>query len=278
MVARSNNAQRRVNASAYPSSTKPARNIGKAFVRPGALARYVDAQKISNLSVLKACKLSTRRRTSDEQILKTDRTKRRAYAPDVDITLKSKNGKRVRTNYLSDKHLKFQYATVPTPRGVGQSASQSKQKAQRGKATRIETRTQRTPMSPKLVSLPSDILTRVLCCMKHQDIPPLMKVCRGLADAAKTAITTHFNFLTPDPKQVIPRKRSKQTASGAANGKQDSAQAVFGSAEQDTPRAPRLRRRHRRYKRRSNWVKKRSLVFEDTNTATTTTSGSSGSG
>jgi hypothetical protein len=307
------------------STAKPkARNIGKAFVRPGALARYVDAQKISNFSLLKVLgKRGTAPSTgAQEKVLEKNENKRSSRlmkcAPNVDITRKSKSGKRVR-NYLTDKHLKFQYATVPTPRGIGPSGSQALPVSGKGKqqpkkkrkssakgnlSPRLTTKTQRTPMSPKLVSLPNDILTRVLCCMQHQEIPPLMNVCRGLADVAKIAITTHFNFLTPDPKRVSyhqgqghhgkKQNKPQNRRGGARGGEADASasismgnnsshpQRVFGSASQPTPMAPRQKRRSRRFsnakRRKGSKIKKRSLVFDETETTTTnSTSGSSGS-
>ena len=277
----------------------PTRNIGKAFVRPGAIARYVDNQKVSsntnNASVLQACNQANKRRgegPSDAGRGAGAREPRwQASAPVVDIKRKVKGGKRVRS-YLSDEQLKFQYATVPTPRGIAQpyGEAQRRSKKARGagtapaqaqaqnKSSRTK-KSSRTPMSPKLLSLPSDILTRVFCSMKHQDMAPIMRVCTRLADAAKTAITTHFNFLTPDPK----RARYYGQTEAVPN-----AQAAFGSASQPTPMAPKQKRRSRRLsqqrRRKGTSIKKRSLVFDQasedntTTTTTTTTTSSSASG
>ncbi|QDZ19493.1 hypothetical protein HOP50_03g20090 [Chloropicon primus] len=301
-----------------------ARKIGKAFVRPGAIARYVDAQKVSksNLAILQGvgngvhgrprpakgggerqrASLRSSGGTSSKGKGKQPQWEASSPAP-VDITLKGKSGKRVRS-YLSDEQLKFQYATVPTPRGIASGGAQAqRQRGERGsKKSRGERQVSvhdvshkaqkkgvlRTPLSPKLLSLPSDILTRVFCSMKHQDMAPIMSVCTRLADAAKTAITTHFNFLTPDPKRAPYYSRdgttsdvggattSSRGAAGAGGGRRDpNPQAVFGSASQPIPMAPKQKRRSKRItprrRRGGPKIKKRSLVFEDN----PTTSGSS---
>lgn len=292
-----------------------ARNIGKAFVRPGAIARYVDAQKVSksNLAVLQATQGSRGRALEKKQtrphdhVMPVERkgkgkgknsknstssrwqaTSAPPKVPKVDITLKGKSGKRVRT-YLSDEQIRLKYATVPTPRGIAprdQKHAKRQRREMSGAAgpSFSSRREGRIPLSPRLASLPSDILTRVFCCMRHQDMKPLLSVCTRLADAAKTAITTHFNFLTPDPKRATHYVKDQAVATtsrhaGDASGSGRDASRAFGSASQPVPQAPRQKRRSRRLSQRrrrpgTKMIKKRSLVFDDD---ATTTSGSTGS-
>ena len=290
-----------------------ARNIGKAFVRPGAIARYVDAQKVSksNLAVLQVAQGSRSRALEKKQtrphdhVMPVERkgkgknsknstssrwqaTSAPPKVPKVDITLKGKSGKRVRT-YLSDEQIRLKYATVPTPRGIAprdQKHAKRQRREMSGAAgpSFSSRREGRIPLSPRLASLPSDILTRVFCCMRHQDMKPLLSVCTRLADAAKTAITTHFNFLTPDPKRATHYVKDQAVATtsrhaGDASGSGRDASRAFGSASQPVPQAPRQKRRSRRLSQRrrrpgTKMIKKRSLVFDDD---ATTTSGSTGS-
>lgn len=291
-----------------------ARNIGKAFVRPGAIARYVDAQKVSksNLAVLQATQGSRGRALEKKQTRPHDHvmpvegkgkgkgknsknstsrwqaTSAPPKVPKVDITLKGKSGKRVRT-YLSDEQIRLKYATVPTPRGIAprdhkHAKRQRREMSGAAGPSSSSRREGRIPLSPRLASLPSDILTRVFCCMRHQDMKPLLSVCTRLADAAKTAITTHFNFLTPDPKRATHYVKDQAVATtsrhaGDASGSGRDASRAFGSASQPVPQAPRQKRRSRRLSQRrrrpgTKMIKKRSLVFDDD---ATTTSGSTGS-
>ena len=66
-----------------------ARNIGKAFVRPGAIARYVDAQKVSksNLAVLQVAQGSRGR------ALEKKKTRPHDHVMPVERKGKGKNSK-----------------------------------------------------------------------------------------------------------------------------------------------------------------------------------------
>jgi len=271
---------------------------GASFVRPGDIARYVDAQKkmTSASSMLSKLNGDTTSRHLGSNV---------KFAPDVDVYPTGKNGKRVRPTYREGQ-FKAQYASVPEPRGIGSIFRSRAEAAQRAASSRASSskpskaagnyfrRKTRSPISPRLVSLPNDILNRVLCCMKHQDIPPIMSVCTRLADVAKTAITHHFNFLTPDAKKRIHRRGDKGPTSSAATstsaataardpGEQNDSQAskAFGSASQPVPMAPFPRQKRKAAKRLSqrkrkepSRMKKRSLQF---NVEASSSSGASSS-
>ncbi len=243
--------------------------IGKAFVRPGALARYVDAGK------------RTGRRTLP--------LPRGLGVSGTSLAVPGTSGTGTGTGRPGQPRAGHQLQKRDK-RGEKQ-----KQRGRAGEAGRAPRRTAMA-MSPKLASLPSDILTRALCCMKHQEIPPLMRVCRGLADAAKTAVSTHFNFLTPEPKRAA--RETSVALSGASHGGhggpvgaasqgrplqraggggQASSSRVFGSASaQPTPRAPRRRRRNLSQRKRKR--KSKRLVFPSTSETSGQGGGAAGQG
>jgi len=51
--------------------------------------------------------------------------------------------------------------------------------------------------SPGLLSLPPEILMQVVQNLDHKDLQGLFQCCHALADTAKEARDTHFNFRTP---------------------------------------------------------------------------------
>lgn len=48
-----------------------------------------------------------------------------------------------------------------------------------------------------LLSLPEDILLKVVCYLEHDDIKPLFQVCKELGNTLRNAIKFHFNYATP---------------------------------------------------------------------------------
>ena len=48
-----------------------------------------------------------------------------------------------------------------------------------------------------LLSLPEDVLLRIVCYLRHDEIRPLFEVCHQLADTLRNAIRFHFNYATP---------------------------------------------------------------------------------
>jgi len=51
-----------------------------------------------------------------------------------------------------------------------------------------------------LLALPTDCLMRVVCCVRHDELQPLLGTCRLLRQAASAAIAVHFNYMTPEPE------------------------------------------------------------------------------
>ncbi|KAL6782685.1 hypothetical protein ACKKBG_A07720 [Auxenochlorella protothecoides x Auxenochlorella symbiontica] len=47
------------------------------------------------------------------------------------------------------------------------------------------------------LSLPEDVLLKILCFLKHDELRPLMAVCTQLRKTFKDAVVFHFNFTTP---------------------------------------------------------------------------------
>ncbi len=209
---RTNRHHRKLNKTKQGHRSMGGKGKGKAFVRPGAIARYVDAQKISN-----QYHFARNRRSLHSANVKV----KVKAVPDVDITRKSRCGKRVRS-YLSDEKQQLKIPPVPTPRGIHHT--QAKKASRSGvRKVKVAGGPPRNIIGGKLLSLPNDILTRVLCCLKHKEMKGVSSVCKTLGAIAQRAITSHFNFLTPEAPQ-----RSV---------------GVFGSASQRTPMAPRRSRR-----------------------------------
>lgn len=48
-----------------------------------------------------------------------------------------------------------------------------------------------------LLSLPEDVLLRIVCKLGHDDIKPLFLVCKQLSKTLQNAIAFHFNYATP---------------------------------------------------------------------------------
>lgn len=48
-----------------------------------------------------------------------------------------------------------------------------------------------------LLSLPEDVLLRIVCKLQHDDIKPLFLVCRRLSRTLQDAVRFHFNYATP---------------------------------------------------------------------------------
>lgn len=200
-----------------------ARGKATGFVRPGDLARYVDnhrhppAHHHLRIATAKAMGRASQNHGGNA------RAKTQAAA---------RSGGRS----AGALQLQAQRATVPTPRGVAAILRREAPRAKPAAPSRLA-----RARSPRLASLPHDILTRVLCCMSHHDMKPIKAVCSALADAAKTAVATHFNFLTP-----------RSHAGGARPGR------PFGSSGGPTPRAPRRVRhvRHTQPQRKSRRLAK----------------------
>ena len=51
-----------------------------------------------------------------------------------------------------------------------------------------------------LLALPTDCLMRVVCCLRHDELQPLLGTCRLLRQAATAAVAVYFNFTTPEPE------------------------------------------------------------------------------
>mmetsp|Transcript_46296 Transcript_46296/g.148250 ORF Transcript_46296/g.148250 Transcript_46296/m.148250 type:complete len:289 (+) Transcript_46296:142-1008(+) len=173
----------------------------RSFVRPGKLARYVDAQK----------------KLSHVTVSSTAVGRKRVSAETAELPL----------------------SVSPLKHGLTSIFSQRKRRLQRAL---LKLRVPRTPATPGdrdegLVALPTDLLMRVVCTLKHCELPPLFTVCKRLHDAATAAMALHFNFLTP------------------ARGKQDgeplpwdplSPAAVAANVDEEAPPAPRRRGPRRR--------------------------------
>lgn len=71
-----------------------------------------------------------------------------------------------------------------------------------------------------LLSLPEDVLLKVVCYLEHDDIKPLFQVCKELGNTLRNAIKFHFNYATPTvalgeetmPLAKRPSKRRAVTA------------------------------------------------------------------
>lgn len=71
-----------------------------------------------------------------------------------------------------------------------------------------------------LLSLPEDVLLKVVCYLEHDDIKPLFQVCKELGNTLRNAIKFHFNYATPTmalgeetmPMAKRPQKRRAVTA------------------------------------------------------------------
>ena len=71
-----------------------------------------------------------------------------------------------------------------------------------------------------LLSLPEDVLLKVVCYLEHDDIKPLFQVCKELGNTLRNAIKFHFNYATPTvalgeetmPMAKRPHKRRAVTA------------------------------------------------------------------
>mmetsp|Transcript_305 Transcript_305/g.1021 ORF Transcript_305/g.1021 Transcript_305/m.1021 type:complete len:287 (-) Transcript_305:49-909(-) len=93
-----------------------------------------------------------------------------------------------------------------------------------------------------LLSLPQEVLARIVCFLRHDELQPLYSVCTRLRDAAAAATVVHFNYVTPD-RDLGPE--SQLTPSNAA--RLAAQQILREKAEANNiPRAPfRMRRRRR---------------------------------
>lgn len=71
---------------------------------------------------------------------------------------------------------------------------------------RTPSRYQRPPQAgPRsgLLALPEDVLLKVICMLRHQEIGNLFGVCRELRATMDTAMMLHFNVLTPHHDHVM---------------------------------------------------------------------------
>jgi hypothetical protein len=48
-----------------------------------------------------------------------------------------------------------------------------------------------------LLSLPEDVLLKVVCLLTHEELKPLFQVCKALRTTLHNAVAFHFNFSTP---------------------------------------------------------------------------------
>lgn len=71
-----------------------------------------------------------------------------------------------------------------------------------------------------LLSLPEDVLLKIVCYLEHDDIKPLFRVCKELGNTLRNAVKFHFNYATPTvalgeetmPFAKRPQKRKAVTA------------------------------------------------------------------
>ncbi|GAB4820094.1 hypothetical protein N2152v2_007140 [Parachlorella kessleri] len=71
-----------------------------------------------------------------------------------------------------------------------------------------------------LLSLPEDVLLKIMCYLRHDEIKPLFQVCKSLNHTLRTAVHFHFNYATPfrdmegrapPPQRRDPNKKRSNT-------------------------------------------------------------------
>ncbi|KAK3272392.1 hypothetical protein CYMTET_19314 [Cymbomonas tetramitiformis] len=95
--------------------------------------------------------------------------------------------------------------------------------------------------SEDLMSLPCDLLMKIVCNLRHSELQPLLRTCVRLRHAAMAAIVVHFNFVTPEPANSFSFMVGSPPPAFAA-----AAVAAF----RDNPIAPPRARGKRRHRRR----------------------------
>ncbi|WPT16705.1 F-box protein [Picochlorum sp. SENEW3] len=85
----------------------------------------------------------------------------------------------------------------------------------------VETPYRCRPNDPTgLLSLPEDVLLKVVCHLNHEEIKPLFRVCKDLRNTLREAVKFHFNYATPTvaaaedclPEAKKPKRRKAVTA------------------------------------------------------------------
>lgn len=74
-----------------------------------------------------------------------------------------------------------------------------------------------------LLSLPEDVLLKIVCYLRHNEIWPLFQACKQLNNTLKTAVHFHFNYATPyrtgeecGPPQPRPERIRKRAVTNLA--------------------------------------------------------------
>jgi hypothetical protein len=79
---------------------------------------------------------------------------------------------------------------------------------------------QQRPGEPAgLLSLPEDVLLKIVCHLQHDEIKPLFQVCNRLSETLHNAIRFHFNFATPF--RPIAEMETQQLPCGGIPGRPD---------------------------------------------------------
>lgn len=79
---------------------------------------------------------------------------------------------------------------------------------------------QQRPGEPAgLLSLPEDVLLKIVCHLQHDEIKPLFQVCNRLSETLHNAIRFHFNFATPF--RPIAETETQQLPCGGIPGRPD---------------------------------------------------------
>ncbi|KAJ7522339.1 hypothetical protein O6H91_18G007100 [Diphasiastrum complanatum] len=168
---------------------KKYRHIPYSYLKPGALAKYRDAQRSARVSYIATRKRSTRSINASvavEPIVPLNNTEQGTISSDIPS--------RICTRAFGPACLQRKKLLAP-------KAAESPVASEYVGITRSDTST--SAQESLLESLPLELLVRIICKLQHDQLRPVFHTCKRLRQSVIIAKQSHFNYTTPGRKRWL---------------------------------------------------------------------------